>query len=209
MRACLRACSRLLQCCTRIHGYFTGKMAVDSMKNAQFEPGFACKPLDFSSSGGDSKSRLSRLIHGSQTFILPETITLAGDRVRYGDTESAYNVAQRKFRCIGIGVPSTRLLFVRRVAPAAADAFRSYRIPLLTFTARIFLSSSWRKPLCTVTRIVCDLIPAPVCVCVCVCLCRFRCIKRDISRRGKSARSAKRKQISCREKRHVTRFVKE
>jgi len=95
MHTCTRACQQLFQCCTTIHGYFAGRMAMDSVKNAQLEPDFASKPsLDFSSSSGDSKSRLSRLMYGSQTFILPETITLAGNRGRYGDIQSAYNVAE-------------------------------------------------------------------------------------------------------------------
>jgi len=59
-------------------------------------------------------------------------------------------------------VPSARPLFVRSPV-AAAGAFRFYRIPVMTFTARIFLGSSWHRPLRTAAQIVRDASHACIC----------------------------------------------
>jgi len=72
--------------------------------------------------------------------------------VQHGSIQSAYNAAV-EISCIETGVPSVRPLFVRGPV-AAAGAFRFYRIPVVTFTARIFLGSSWHRPLCTTAQIV-------------------------------------------------------
>lgn len=74
------------------------------------------------------------------------------------DTKSAYNatVEISLHQYTGARVTSARLLFVRSPVPAVADAFRSYRILVVTFTAHIFLDGSWRKPLCTAAQIVRD-----------------------------------------------------